>query len=120
MKKLLIVICVTSLLTVGCAGTRRSGIVIDPEGVDMGQFDADLVQCRQIAEQVDQKAGAGAVGGAIVGGAIGAILGNSTTAGRGAGVGAVLGLAKGAGSTHREKKVVVKNCMRDRGYKVLN
>lgn len=118
--KLLVLICITAFLAGGCAGTRRSEVVIDPDGVDMGQFDRDLEDCRQIAKQVDQKAGAGAVGGALVGAAIGAIVGNSSTAARSAGVGAVLGGAGGAGSTHKEKKVVVKNCMRDRGYNVLN
>ncbi len=121
MKAMVVVaVCTAALLAAGCAGTRRSEVVIDPEGVDMAQFDRDLAECRQISEQVNQRAGTGAVGGAVVGAAVGAIVGNSSTAAKGAGVGAVVGGAKGAGSTHREKKLVVKNCMRERGYKVLN
>ncbi len=118
--KLIVVICIAALFTAGCASTRKSEVVVDPAGVDMGQFNTDLEECREISKQVGQKAGAGAVGGAVVGAAIGAIVGNSGTAARGAGVGGVLGGAKGAGSTHQERKVVVKNCMRDRGYRVLN
>ena len=118
--KLFVVMCIAALLTAGCASTRQSEVVVDPDGVDMGQFNRDLDECREISKQVSQKAAGGAVGGAVVGAAIGAIIGNSRTAARGAGVGGVLGGAKGAGSTHRERKRVVKNCMRERGYSVLN
>lgn len=55
-----------------------------------------------------------------MGGALGAIAGNSGTAERAAGVGGVIGGAKGAGSGLRERDRVVKNCLRGRGYRVLN
>lgn len=103
----------------GCAA-NRSKPVIDPNGVDMGLYQYDLAECQQISEQVDQKAGAGALGGAVVGGLIGAIVGDSNQVKRSAGVGGVLGGAKGAGATERERSLVVKNCLRNRGYKVLN
>ncbi len=103
----------------GCAGGGSKPIV-DPAGVDMGRYQADLADCQQIAKQVDQKAGAGAAGGAVVGGLIGAITGDSDRVKRSAGVGAVLGGARGAGATQRERDVVVKNCLRNRGYRVLN
>lgn len=102
----------------GCAGTQKP--VIDPAGVDMGLYQSDLAQCEQISQQVEQKAGAGAVGGAVVGGLVGAIFGNSGTAQRSAGAGAVVGGAKGIGATERERALVVKNCLRNRGYTVLN
>lgn len=105
-------------LAVGCAG--RSKPIIDPAGVDMGQYQNDLAQCEQIAQQVEQKAGAGAAGGAIVGGLIGAIVGDKDQAIRSAGVGAVAGGAKGTNATTREKSQVIKNCLRNRGYKILN
>ncbi len=106
-------------LVAGCAGGGSKPIV-DPAGVDMGRYQADLAECQQIAQQVDQKAGAGAAGGAVVGGLIGAITGDSNRVKRSAGVGAVLGGAKGAGATQRERDLVVKNCLRNRGYTVLN
>jgi outer membrane lipoprotein SlyB len=56
----------------------------------------------------------------MVGGLIGATMGNSKTAKKGAGVGAVSGAARGASTTKREKIKVVKNCLRQRGYVVLN
>lgn len=107
-------------LSAGCAGARHSKPVIDPAGVDMGQYQTDLAACEQIALQVQQKAGAGAVGGAVVGGLVGSIFGDSRSAMKSAGAGAVVGGAKGGAATHREKAMVVKNCMRERGYRVLN
>jgi outer membrane lipoprotein SlyB len=102
------------------AGCASSGPVIDPAGVDMQQYETDVAECEAISDQVDQKAGTSAVGGAIIGGLIGAVTGNSGSVQRGAGAGAVIGGAKGAGSTSQERDKVVKNCLRNRGYKILN
>ena len=55
----------------------------------------------RIEEQLDL---VGAVGGALIGGVLGAIFGNSGT----------------AGHAQQEKEQVLKNCMRGRGYRVLN
>lgn len=107
-----------SLGLTGCASKKQ--VVIDPAGVDMVKYEQDLVECQQISEQVDQQAGKSAVGGAVVGGLMGAALGNGRTAERWAGAGAVGGAAKGASRTQQEKNTVVKNCMRNRGYSVLN
>ena len=105
-------------LAAGCAS--HSGPIIDTGGVDMGLYQHDLAECEQIEEQVNQKAGAGAASGALIGGLIGAIVGDSDGAIKGAGVGGVSGAAKGASATQREKDLVVKNCLRNRGYQVLN
>jgi len=106
------------LLSAGCA--HRGKPIIDTQGVNMAAYQQDLFECQQYAEQVDSRAGQGAVGGAIVGGAIGGIVGNSDTAQKGAGVGAVTGLFKGAARTKAERQRVVKSCLRQRGYRVLN
>lgn len=113
------VILVSILVSAGCA-SRRSDVIIDPAGVDMGRYQEDLAECQQIAQQVHQKTLGGAVGGAVVGGAVGGIVGGTESAEKGAGVGAVVGVARGAAATRREKQVVIKNCLRNRGYKVLN
>ena len=104
-------------LVVGCAA-KNSKPVIDPAGVDMAQYETDVSECEQIATQVEQKAGEGAAGGALIGGLIGAIVGGSAV--RGAGVGAVAGGAGSAGDTAKERSKVVKNCLRNRGYRILN
>jgi hypothetical protein len=112
-----IILCAT-LFAAGCASNNKP--IIDPAGVDMGLYQHDLAECEQVAEQVNSKAGAGAAGGAVVGGLIGAIFGGSDGAVKGAGAGAVSGGAKGVGATAQEKSKVVKNCLRHRGYQVLN
>lgn len=71
-----------------------------------------LFSCRDAA--------GGALGGAVIGGALGAIFGNSSTAGRMASGGAVIGGAGKAGEAEQEKGQVLRNCLRGRGYRVLN
>ncbi len=111
-------------LVMACAGQRHDSgdVIVDTRGVDMHAYHHDLAECRAYADQVGvgRRTAGGALAGAVVGGAVGAIAGNSDTAGRAAGVGGVIGGAKGAGSGFRERDRVVKNCLRGRGYRVLN
>ena len=113
------ILTLAGLLLGGCAA-HSSKPVIDPAGVDMAKYEKDLGECEQIALQVESKAGAGAAEGAVVGGLIGGIFGGSDGALKGAGAGAVGGAAGGAADTQREQSTVVKNCLRNRGYQVLN
>ena len=110
----------SALLLAACASTDR--VIVDKQNVDEAQYQQDLSDCRAIADQVGtgRDAAEGAVGGALIGGVLGAIFGNSGTAGRMAGGGAVIGAAGKAGDAEQEKSQVVKNCMRGRGYRVLN
>jgi hypothetical protein len=100
-----------------CAANPRP--IVDTRGVDMVRYQQDLAECEAYREQVPAGQGVakGAVAGAAVGAAVGAIGGN---AGKGAAYGAVGGSAKSAQLADREKQQVAKNCMRGRGYKVLN
>lgn len=112
----------------GCASpgsssyAGSSGIIIDTKGVDMSGYHADLADCQSYASQVPvaQRTATSAAGGAVLGGVIGAVVGDSVTAKRGAGVGAVTGAVKGVSSGSREQQQVVRNCLRGRGYRVLN
>lgn len=117
MKKIVFLAAVLVVL-VGCG--RRQGVIVDTKGIDMHQYRQDLFECRQYAQQVQPKAVKGAVGGAVVGGAIGAVVGGDDSVKKGAGVGAITGLARGGAKTRHEKQAVVKNCLRGRGYNVLN
>jgi uncharacterized protein YcfJ len=110
---------IATTLVAGCAA-HSSKPIIDPAGVDMEQYEADIAACEEIATQVDQKVGEGAARGALVGGLIGAVLGDTESVVRSAGVGAVAGGAGGAATTEKEKSEVVKNCLRNRGYQILN
>ncbi len=110
-------------------------VIVDMEGVDPAQFNVDLQACQGAGTQVqaqnpEREAVVGtAARGAAIGAAAGAISGNSGSQGAktGAGVGVVAAGARNAknrreakSQTKEEKDMVVKNCMRGRGYNVLN
>ena len=126
MKPRLSLIAISILLLTGCAGFRdhQAGgdIIVDTKNVDMGAYYQDLHECRSYAAQVNvgEKVATRAVTGAVVGGAIGAIVGDSGSAKRAAGAGGLLGAVKGTGQAYQEKRRVVRNCLRGRGYRVLN
>ena len=104
------------------ACTTTDEIIIDKKGVDMAKYEADLQDCSSYSEEVKtgEKVAKGAATGAVVGGLIGAAVGNSRDVQRGAGAGAVTGGAKGASRGEQDEIRVVKNCLRGRGYRVLN
>jgi hypothetical protein len=106
----------TALMCIGCASKKP---IIDTANVDMDQYERDLVDCEQIATQVDTGGTAvkSAAAGAAVGAALGAVWGDVGTSAAG---GAVSGGAGGLLSADEEKARVIKNCMRNRGYAVLN
>jgi hypothetical protein len=112
-----IVVAVVGVLT-ACSGA--SGPIVDTKGVDMARYERDKAECEAYATQVStgQAVGKGAAGGAVVGAAIGAIASGDVA--RGAGIGAVTGGAESARISDREKANVVSNCLRGRGYRVLN
>lgn len=93
--------------------------LIDTQGVNMAQLEQDLETCNGFGDQVhiEQGVAKGSVAGGAIGAASGAILGD---AGTGAALGAIGGGARSAQIGEREKSRVVKNCMRWRGYRVLN
>lgn len=118
-------ICLSAALLAGCSSSSQQhngGVIIDTQGVDMAAYYTDLDDCKHYAEQVNagEKVISSGAGGAVLGGVLGAVVGNSTTAAKGAGVGAVTGGAKGYSESEREKQRVIRNCLKGRGYRVLN
>ena len=113
-------IAISLILILSSGRASRQQIIVDGLDISSPRYQEDLYQCREIAKQVDSKAGGGALAGALVGGALGSAFGNKRKAEKWAAVGAVSGLAKGARLTKKERQTVVKNCLRERGYKVLN
>jgi outer membrane lipoprotein SlyB len=107
----------SALLLAGCSSAP--GPIIDTKGVNMAHYEADLEDCEGYAEQIKIERGVakGTVAGGAVGAATGAVLGDT---GKGAGVGAIGGAARSAQRGDQEKFRVVKNCLRGRGYRVLN
>lgn len=119
MKQLVELTTVVVGLLLLSACSSSSGPIIDTKGVNMGRYEADLADCQGYSEQVHIEEGVakGAVAGGAVGAATGAVVGD---VGKGAGVGAIAGAAKSAQRGEREKTRVVHNCLRGRGYRVLN
>lgn len=123
------VVCLTTtavLSVAGCAATQPSitaqQLIIDTKGVDSFALSRDRAECQRYANGIES--GSSAIGGALAGGLLGAALG--ATVGDGgfardmAGVGAISGGAAGYGSAQMTKSQVLRNCMRGRGYAVLN
>jgi outer membrane lipoprotein SlyB len=126
MKRFLTVAVAMATLT-GCAQTYQP--VVDTKGHDSARYQQDLFECRQYAEQVSPagKAAVSGLGGAAAGAALGAITGalvGGVSAGSGAALGAATGGAVGVGagaySGVQEQERIINNCMRGRGYNVLN
>ena len=101
---------------------NSGGIIVDTKNINMSAYYQDLHECRNYAAQVNvgSQVVEKTITGAVIGGAIGAITGDSDAAKRAAGVGGLLGAVKGSGQAQREKQRVVRNCLRGRGYRVLN
>lgn len=96
--------------------------VIDPKtSAHPENYQADLAECRQIAEQAPKGAAlAGAGVGAALGAGVAVASGHPGAAGQAAGGGAVIGGARGGSASNREKRMIVRNCLKGRGYAVLN
>jgi hypothetical protein len=110
-----------------CAAACSSDPIVDMKGVDQERYEQDLAECRQYADQVDvaRSAGGGALlgaaGGAAVGAVVGAITGRpGTGAAVGGGAGGTSGLFAGGVSGENKKERIVRNCLRGRGYSVLD
>lgn len=113
----IVLILMTTAVTCGC--TAHPEPIIDTRGLNMAVYDSDMADCETYGQliKIEQGVVKGAAAGAAAGTATGAISGH---AGSGAGYGAIFGAAESARLNDREKQRVVKNCMRGRGYRVLN
>ena len=105
-----------------CASKPASRVIVDTKGVDMSKYYIDRADCEAFAEQVrsGEKIAQEAGKGAAVGGAVGGIYRGSDGIARGAGAGAVVGGVRGYEKSENEQFRVVRNCLRGRGYRVLN
>lgn len=124
MKLHLTFVLVLSLVLAACTGkSLLHGYqpVIDMKGVDKKQYAVDLFECQEYANQASlaEDAAAGALMGAALGAALASTLDDSHAL-QGAGAGAVAGGATGLGNAAKTQNTIVDNCMKGRGYKVLN
>lgn len=109
-------------MIVGCASTNRGAgasynPIVDRPGPN---YSVDLAECQAHATQV-LSAGEAAVNGAIAGAIFGALLGAAFHVGSRdtAWAGALGGATGGAARAETDQRVVISNCMRGRGYSVL-
>ena len=113
------VLLLTAALACGCAANPEP--IIDTKGVDPDLLAQDMAECEAYTEQINVAEGVGK--GAALGGAVGAATGavsNRREVDEGAGLGAIYGGTRSGLEADREKQRVWKNCMRGRGYRVLN
>ena len=103
--------------------------VVDPQSVkNEDRYYRDQAECKNIASQNTSTAknvAKDTVIGGAVGAGTGALLGvitGSVTTGLAAGtvIGGVAGGAKGAYDSDKNYETIYRNCMRGRGYNVLN
>ncbi len=114
-----ILILSAAMLAAGCAA--HPDPIIDTKGVDPQRLAEDWDECEAYTEEIVMARGIGK--GAAVGAAVGAATGavsDRREVGEAAGIGAIYGGTRSGLDADREKQQVFKNCMRGRGYRVLN
>ena len=101
---------------------RNDIAIIDTRGVDESVFKKDYSECSDFAKNIDlteRTLKQGAVAGAT-GAAVGAIIGGEEAAKKIGGSAAVLNAVEANLDGRNEQAMIIKNCLRGRGYKVLN
>lgn len=96
--------------------------IIDTRGVDMDVYRNDLLDCSSFSKNIDvteRTIEEGALSG-VTGAAVGAILGGKEGAKKIGGSAGILGAVEGNIEARYEQSKIIKNCLRGRGYKVLN
>lgn len=127
-----------SLMAIAVAPQAFSqNLIIDTKGLDQEKYSADMYQCEQLSSQVQlqqtQSTGRTTIRhvgrGAALGAGAAAIGGGSGSTGAeiGAGIGLVTGFLGGSAQKEQasmqysgEKDKVMRNCMTERGYTILN
>ena len=124
MKKLFLYL--NLCFVIGCAqndlSDRDDIAIIDTRGVDESVFKKDYSECSDFAKNIDlteRTLKQGAVAGAT-GAAVGAIIGGEEAAKKIGGSAAVLNAVEANLDGRIEQAKIIKNCLRGRGYKVLN
>ncbi len=112
-------VALTVAMVAGCAA--HPDPIIDTKGVDPDRLAQDWDECEVYTEEIiiAQGVGKGAAVGAAVGAATGAVS-NRREVDEAAGLGAIYGGTRSGLDADRQKQQVFKNCMRGRGYRVLN
>lgn len=119
--KQLVIIGTGAAFLAACSGIG-SGYEPVVDGVKDAKYYSDLAACQQLSQSssyVSNKNTALTAGGAAVGGLVKS-KGDRNDLAKGAAVGAAAGAATAGLLTTAEKQKVVRNCMINRGHKVVN
>ncbi len=121
MAPMVLAVLVAASLTAGCAIPQHRPI-IDMGNKSYSAYQQDLEECTNLSKQVDAGGQAleGAAGGAIIGALLAMAAGGRGYAGAGAKVGLLSGIVGGSARGVTEERAVLSNCLRGRGYSVLN
>lgn len=110
------------ILIAGCAnsGANYRPVIDGPVGPN---YESDLIACQQLAASQatldGNTAGSVATGAGVAAASSVIVNDNSDDLGRAAAVGALAGLTADAVQKNAQREVIVKNCMRNRGYNVV-
>jgi outer membrane lipoprotein SlyB len=119
MKTRLIVL--TPLIFLAACAVTDQAPVVDMYRVDSAQYETELAQCQEYANQFDakQEVVLRSVIGFVAGAAIGSIFGNADVIESFAGAGAVSGATQGSVNSIDSRNGIIRNCLRNRGYQIL-
>lgn len=114
----------------GCIATKSGSIfdvagskpIVDTKGIDISQYELDLEECETFADEISPTKSIvkGTATGAAIGTVIEAVTNGSKRTKDATGLGAIAGGGKSGIRAVQEKEQVVKRCVRNRGYQVLN
>ena len=117
----LLTIAATAIILTGCATQSFQPRVDLSTSRNTGNYYQDLSECQRLAANDHGGNTVASAGmGALVGALIGAALGDSRLAAQGAAVGAVSAGSSGLSRSVGDERQMISNCMRNRGYSVLN
>lgn len=113
----------SAIFLTACAGANVRPVV-DMKDMDAAKYEIDLADCQNYATQksgLTETGSKAAIGGAAIGALLGLVGGgNGSNIAQGAGIGAIIAGAGGAYTGNKAQEDIVKNCLRGRGYKVLD
>lgn len=102
------------------SGTSYTPVIDGPVGPN---YATDLAQCQALARQqgtVDGNTAGAALGGAALAGGSAALINNKGSNARDAAlIGAVVGGGASALGNMQNQEIIIRNCMRGRGYNVV-
>lgn len=114
---------VPTILVVGACANSGANYQPIVDGPVSPNYNADLAQCQAVARQqstIDGRtAGAAAIGAAGAAGTKAIIDDSTSDLGRTAVAGALVGAGASALQNTQKQEVIVRNCMRGRGYNVV-